>query len=112
MSLKLFPKSGRIGLLNYHLGGSCRMGSTNRSDTIVDERLRVKGIKNLRVIDSSVMSDMVNANTQAVSMIIGKKGTHIRHTFLKRITDTYFIQTTITSINITFDSVLNSNKNI
>ena len=76
----------QIGLRDYHLGGSCRMGSANRSDTVVDERLRVKGIKNLRVIDSSVMSDMVNANTHAVSMMIGEKGAHIlkednRHIF-------------------------------
>ena len=58
----------KIGIRDYHLGGSCRMGSAQRLDTVVDERLRVKYIQNLRVIDSSVMSDMVNANTQAVSM--------------------------------------------
>ena len=67
----------QIGLRDYHLGGSCRMGSADRSDTVVDERLRVKNVKKLRVIDSSIFPEMVNSNTQAAAMMIGEKGAHI-----------------------------------
>ncbi|XP_054166205.1 L-sorbose 1-dehydrogenase-like [Oppia nitens] len=67
----------QIGLRDYHLGGACRMGDPKRDDTVLDDKLRVKGVHRLRVVDSSVMPDMVNANTQAVSMMIGEMGAHL-----------------------------------
>lgn len=38
-----------------HQAGSCKMGPSNDSLAVVDQRLRVHGIKNLRVADSSIM---------------------------------------------------------
>ena len=55
----------------YHPVGTCAMGPGD--DAVVDSQLRVNGIDGLRVADASVMPSIVNANTQAISMVIGKR---------------------------------------
>jgi len=55
----------------YHPVGTCKMGSDKRS--VVDSRLRVHGIKGLRVADASVMPRIINGNTNAVCLVIGEK---------------------------------------
>ncbi|CAG2173266.1 unnamed protein product, partial [Oppiella nova] len=57
-----------------HPVGTCRMGAVDRDDVVVDERLRVKGVRNLRVIDSSVFPTVMNANTNAAAIVVGEKG--------------------------------------
>jgi len=56
----------------FHAVGTCRMGSDTRA--VVDPALRVQGVQRLRVIDASVMPEMVSANTNAASIMIGEKG--------------------------------------
>jgi choline dehydrogenase len=51
----------------YHLTTTCRMGS------VVDPRLRVIGVADLRVADASVMPNVVSGNTNAASIMIGEK---------------------------------------
>ena len=56
----------------FHPAGTCRMGGDEAS--VVDERLRVRGVAGLRVIDASVMPRVVSTNTNAAATLIGEKG--------------------------------------
>jgi choline dehydrogenase len=56
----------------FHQSGSCKMGQDPLA--VVDERLRVRGIESLRVIDASIMPNVISGNTNAPSMMIGEKG--------------------------------------
>ena len=53
------------------------MGNQTSHDAVVDERLRVRNINRLRIIDSSIMPNVPNSNTNAPSMMIGEKGVHM-----------------------------------
>lgn len=61
----------------FHLAGSCRMGPLTDRTSVVDERLRVHGIRGLRVVDASIMPRLVSANTNATSIMIGEKGANM-----------------------------------
>jgi choline dehydrogenase len=56
----------------WHPCGTCRMGNDEMS--VVDPQLRVHGIEGLRVIDCSIMPNIVNANLQATVIMIAEKG--------------------------------------
>ncbi|WP_433705651.1 GMC family oxidoreductase [Paraburkholderia sacchari] len=58
----------------HHAVGTCRMGRADDPLTVVTPDLRVKGIDGLRVIDASVMPNVVCGNTAAASVVIGDKG--------------------------------------
>ena len=51
----------------YHPTSTCRIGS------VVDPRLRLIGVKNLRVADASVMPNIISGNTNAACIMIGEK---------------------------------------
>lgn len=50
------------------------MGNSTDREAVVDSHLRVRGVRNLRVIDASIMPKIVNANTNAAVMMIGEYG--------------------------------------
>ncbi|RRD22409.1 choline dehydrogenase [Brucellaceae bacterium VT-16-1752] len=61
----------------HHPAGTCRMGGGGDSRRVVDGTLRVVGIDGLRVIDASVMPDLVGGNINAVVMMIAEKAADI-----------------------------------
>lgn len=57
-----------------HQVGTCKMGPASDRMAVVDERLRVRGIRGLRVIDGSIMPKVIAGNTHAPIMMIGEMG--------------------------------------
>lgn len=57
----------------HHLYGTCRMGSADDSEAVVDETGKVHGLDNLYVADASLIPVTFRANTHLVSILIGEK---------------------------------------
>ncbi|MDC3017226.1 GMC oxidoreductase, partial [Pelagibacteraceae bacterium] len=60
---------------NWHPVGTCKMGLETDKFAVLDSKLRVHGLKNLRVFDVSMMPSLVSANTNAPAMAIADRAT-------------------------------------
>lgn len=57
----------------YHPTGTCKMGPDSDPMAVVDSRLRVRGVSGLRVVDASVMPEIISGNTSAPTMMIAER---------------------------------------
>ena len=58
---------------NYHPASTARMGADGDSDAVLDARMRVRGIENLRVSDMSAVPNINAGNTNAPAMMLGDR---------------------------------------
>lgn len=61
----------------YHPGGTCKMGRASDESTVVDARLRVHGVKGLRVADMSIVPTLNQGHTQMPAYGIGEKAAEL-----------------------------------
>ena len=57
----------------YHPAGTCRVGRDDDSSAVLDLRLHVRGVENLRVADASAMPEIIGANTNATCIALGER---------------------------------------
>ena len=66
--------AGDVSSTIFHPVGTAKMGIASDPMAVVDERLRVRGVEGLRVIDASVMPRITSGNTNSPTMMIAEKG--------------------------------------
>jgi choline dehydrogenase len=57
----------------YHHTGTARMGPGNDTGAVVDSRLRLRGLRGLRIADASIMPAPISGPTNAACIMIGEK---------------------------------------
>lgn len=61
----------------YHVSGTCRMGAADDPMTVLDPRLRVRGVRNLRVVDASVFPTIPSVNPVGTIMAVAERASDL-----------------------------------
>ena len=71
----LLAHARKTGISVHHPAGTCRMGGDGTSP--VDGELRLRGVEGLRVVDASVMPDLISGNIHAAVLVIAERASDI-----------------------------------
>jgi choline oxidase len=63
----------------FHPVGTCRMGADDDPDAVVDSKLRVRGVKNMRIADASIFPELIGVNPCLTCMVIGERCAELVH---------------------------------
>lgn len=69
----LADAAGRVGTTIFHPVGTCKMGPVKDALAVVDHRLRVHGVRGLRIADASVMPTITSGNTNSPTLMIAER---------------------------------------
>ena len=69
----LAKAAGDIGSTIFHPVGTTKMGRPDDPNAVVDSKMRVRGIKGLRVVDAGVMPTITSGNTNSPTLMIAEK---------------------------------------
>ena len=58
---------------SQHISGTCKMGPSSDPMAVVDQRCRIHGLEGIRVVDASVMPNVIRANTNATTIMIAER---------------------------------------
>ena len=72
---ELLEFARNYGATIFHPSGTCKMGSDPMA--VVDDRLRVRGVAGLRVVDCSIMPTLTSGNTHAPAVMIAEKASDL-----------------------------------
>lgn len=74
---ELMDAARQRGTTTFHPMGTCRMGPKTDQSTVVDDCLRVHGLRGLRVVDASIMPTMPSANLNSATIMIAEKASDL-----------------------------------
>jgi choline dehydrogenase len=74
LDAELLGAAAELGTTIFHPVGTAAMGAASDPQAVLDERLRVRGIEGLRVIDASAMPRITSGNTNSPTLMIAEKG--------------------------------------